>query len=56
MKLTNKDFRLSKSTKRMLCNFRDKNLRAAWKKIMIEAEVAAKKAKLSKLPKEKGDE
>lgn len=45
---TNSDFKLSKSTKRMLSNMRG-DTRAHWKKMMIEAEVAEKRAKLAKL-------
>jgi hypothetical protein len=46
---TNKDFRLSKSTKRILATFLNKNQRGDWKRLMIGAEVAEKQAKLAKL-------
>jgi hypothetical protein len=46
---SNKDFRLSKSTKRVLATMVDKNMRGGWKKMMIEAEIAEKKAKTAKL-------
>lgn len=45
---TSKDFRLSKSTKRILSLMRGDS-RGHWKKMMIEAEVAEKRAKLAKL-------
>lgn len=45
---TNKDFKLSKSTKRILSLMRGES-RSHWKKMMIEAEVAEKRAKLAKL-------
>jgi hypothetical protein len=46
--MTNKDFRLSKSTKRILSGL-PKELRGHWKKMMIEAEVSEKRAKAAKL-------
>ena len=46
--MTNKDFKLSKETKRILSNMRGEN-RGHWKKMMIEAEVAEKRAKMAKL-------
>ena len=45
---TNKDFTLSKSSKRMLSTLPTEK-RAHWKKMMIEAEVLEKRAKLAKL-------
>ena len=45
---TNKDFNLSKSSKRMLATL-STGQRGAWKKMMIEAEVLEKRAKLAKL-------
>jgi hypothetical protein len=45
---TNKDFNLSKSSKRILSNMRGES-RGHWKKMMIEAEVAEKRAKAAKL-------
>ena len=45
---TNKDFNLSKSSKRLLATKTGEN-RTLWKKFMIEAEVAEKQAKLAKL-------
>jgi hypothetical protein len=53
---TNKDFRLSKSTKRILALMPSEK-RSHWKNMMIEAEVSEKRAKLAKLTvREKGDE
>jgi len=49
MKLTNKDFKISKSTKRMLCSLVDSKERHHWKKMMIDAEIAERKAKTSKI-------
>jgi hypothetical protein len=46
--ITNKDFKLSKSTKRILSSMTGES-RGHWKKMMIEAEVAEKRAKLAKL-------
>ena len=45
---TNKDFNLSKSTKRMLA-LMDGEKRTHWKKMMIQAEVAEKNAKFAKI-------
>ena len=45
---TNKDFKLSKSTKRILA-LMDGEKRSHWKKMMIEAEVAEKNAKFAKI-------
>lgn len=45
---TNKDFRLSKSTKRILSLMRGES-RGHWKGMMIDAEVSEKRAKLAKL-------
>jgi hypothetical protein len=45
---TNKDFNLSKSTKRILSTMTTEK-RGHWKKMMIEAEVLEKRAKLAKL-------
>ena len=45
---TNKDFRLSKNTKRILSNMRGES-RGHWKNMMIDAELAEKRAKLAKL-------
>jgi len=44
----NKDFKLSKSSKRILANLSDER-RSHWKGMMIEAEIAEKKAKLAKI-------
>jgi hypothetical protein len=46
--MTNKDFRLSKSTKRILSGL-PTDKRGHWKKMMIEAEVSEKRAKVAKL-------
>ena len=45
---TNKDFNLSKETKRILSSLSG-DKRGHWKKMMIEAEVSEKRAKLAKL-------
>jgi hypothetical protein len=45
---TNKDFNLSKSSKRMLATV-PTAARGHWKSMMIEAEVMEKRAKLAKL-------
>jgi hypothetical protein len=45
---TGKDFRLSKSTKRVLATLPN-GVRGHWKSMMIEAEVLEKRAKLAKL-------
>ena len=44
----NKDFRLSKSTKRVLSTLPN-GVRGHWKSMMIDAEMAEKRAKLAKL-------
>jgi hypothetical protein len=46
---TNKDFNLSKSSKRTLALMDDQSKRGHWKKMMIEAEVLEKRAKLAKI-------
>ena len=45
---TNKDFSLSKSSKRILATL-PTSMRGHWKKMMIEAEVLEKRAKLAKI-------
>lgn len=45
---TNGDFKLSKSTKRVLASM-PQDKRGHWKGMMIEAEVMEKRAKLAKL-------
>ena len=45
---TNKDFNLSKESKRILSGL-PSDKRGHWKNMMIEAEVAEKRAKLAKL-------
>jgi len=52
---TGSDFKMSKETKRMLASMPSKK-RSLWKNMMIDAEVAAKKARLAKLKLEKGEE
>lgn len=55
---TNGDFKLSKQTKRILATLSD-GKKTHWKKMMIEAEMLEKRAKLAKLKElksEKGDE
>lgn len=46
---TNKDFRLSKESKRILARMLDPEQEAHWKKMMIGAEVAEKQAKFAKI-------
>ena len=52
---TNKDFRLSKTSKRILATMKP-NERSLWKKSYIEAELAEKMAKFAKIREPKGDE
>jgi hypothetical protein len=52
---TNKDFKLSKETKRILATLPN-GKRGHWKGMMIEAEVLEKRAKLAKLKENKGEE
>ena len=51
----NKDFKLSKSTKRFFFQAED-GIRGHWKSMMIEAEMLEKRAKLAKLKENKGEE
>lgn len=51
---TNKDFNLSKSSKRVLATLPTEK-RAHWKNMMIEAEVLEKRAKLAKLKENKSE-
>jgi hypothetical protein len=44
----NKDFRLSKSSKRLLSTLTGEQ-RSHWKKMMIQAEMSEKRAKLAKI-------
>ena len=46
--MTNKDFKLSKESKRMLTRLHGEKY-THWKKMMIDAEVSESKAKLSKI-------
>ena len=48
MQKTNKDFNLSKSTKRILATMLGEQ-KGSWKRMMIDAEAAEKRAKLAKL-------
>lgn len=52
---TNKTFKLSKSTKRMLATMVNSNDRNHYKSMMINAEVAEIKAKLAKISKPKNE-
>jgi len=52
--MTNKDFKLSKETKRILSSL-PTSKRGHWKKMMIQAEVAEKNAKLAKIREPKGE-
>ena len=52
---TGKDFRLSKSAKRMLATMTSEK-RSLWKKSYIEAEMSAKLAKFAKIREPKGEE
>ena len=51
----NKDFKLSKSSKRVLATMTP-DKRSLWKKSFIEAELAEKFAKLAKIREPKGEE
>ena len=51
---TNKDFRLSKTSKRMLASMPSEK-RGHWKGMLIQAEVAEKNAKLAKVREPKGE-
>jgi hypothetical protein len=51
---TNKDFNLSKSSKRMLASM-PTSKRGHWKSMLIQAEVAEKNAKLAKVREPKGE-
>jgi len=51
----NKDFKLSKSAKRMLATMTPEK-RSLWKKSYIEAELSEKYAKLAKIREPKGEE
>ena len=51
----NKDFKLSKSAKRMLATMTSEK-RSLWKKSYIEAEMSAKLAKFAKIREPKGEE
>ena len=53
---TDKNFKLSKSVKRVLATMTNSEQRNDYKNLMIEAEVAFAKAKLAKPPKTKGAE
>ena len=50
----NKDFRLSKESKRILSNLRG-DARGHWKGMMIQAELSEKQAKLAKVREPKGE-
>ena len=51
----NKDFKLSKSAKRLLAT-KTGEQKALWKNLYIQAELAFKAAKLSKIREPKGEE
>lgn len=51
---TNKDFNLSKTSKRMLASVPTEK-RSHWKNMMIQAEVSEKLAKLAKVREPKGE-
>jgi hypothetical protein len=51
---TNKDFNLSKESKRILAGLSDEK-RSHWKKMMIEAEVSEKRAKMAKISNTKSE-
>ena len=53
---TDKNFKLSKSVKRVLATMTNSEQRNEYKNSMIDAEVAFAKAKLAKPPKSKGAE
>jgi hypothetical protein len=52
--MTTKDFKLSKETKRILSSL-PTSKRGHWKKMMIQAEVAEKNAKMAKIREPKGE-
>jgi hypothetical protein len=52
--MTSKDFRLSKTSKRALAVLSTEQ-RGHWKKMLIQAEVAEKRAKLAKIREPKGE-
>jgi hypothetical protein len=52
--MTNKDFRLSKSSKRALAVLSTEK-RGHWKGMLIKAEIAEKNAKLAKVREPKGE-
>jgi hypothetical protein len=51
----NKDFKLSKSAKRLLAT-KTGEQRGLWKKLYIQAELAEKQAKLAKVREPRGEE
>ena len=51
---TNKDFNLSKESKRILSSLPTEK-RGHWKNMMIQAEVAEKQAKMAKIREPKGE-
>jgi hypothetical protein len=53
---TDKNFKLSKSAKRVMATMPNAEKRNDYKNLMIDAEVAFAKAKLAKPPKTKGAE
>lgn len=53
---TDKNFKLSKSAKRIMATMPDTQKRGDFKNLMIDAEVAFAKAKLAKPPRTKGAE
>jgi hypothetical protein len=47
--MRNKDFRLSKTSKRMLAMFVNPQKGSDWKNMMIDAEIAERKARMAKI-------
>ena len=44
MNRPDKNFRLSKTSKRILASIKDRSIASSWKKMMIDAEIEANKA------------
>lgn len=51
----NKDFRMSKASKRVLAQFIDPHQRGQWKRMLIDAQLAEKQASLAKFKEPKGE-
>lgn len=51
----NKDFKMSKASKRVLAQFIDPQERGQWKRMLIDAQLAEKQASLVKFKEPKGE-